>query len=70
MTNKSLCKFAWSAVTSTMIDTFRPCCRFPLDQDNQYPTTDDILSKGQSAFNNDFLKTLRQDMLEGKPRAE
>jgi sulfatase maturation enzyme AslB (radical SAM superfamily) len=53
-----------------MIDTFRPCCRFPLNQDNQYPTTDDILSKGQSAFNNDFLTTLRQDMLEGKPRVE
>lgn len=70
MTNRSLCKFAWSAVTSTMIDTFRPCCRFPLDQDNQYPTTDDILSKGQSAFNNKFLTTLRQDMLEGKLRSE
>lgn len=70
MTNPTICKFAWSSITSTMINTFRPCCRFPLDQDNQYPTTDDILKHGHQAFNNAFLTELRKDMLAGKPRQE
>lgn len=70
MTNKTLCKFAWAGATSTMINTFRPCCRFPLDDNNQYPTTDNILVQGESAFNNNFLTKLRQDMLAGTPRVE
>lgn len=70
MINNTLCKFAWAGATSTMINTFRPCCRFPLDDSNQYPTTDDVLAQGESAFNNKFLIKLRQDMLAGTPRTE
>lgn len=70
MTSNTLCKFAWSAATSTMIDTFRPCCRFPFDDNSQYPTTDEIIFKGQTAFDNNFLVQLRKDMLEGKTRNE
>jgi len=70
MTSPTLCKFAWSGITSTMVNTFRPCCRFPLDKDKQYPTTDDILNQGPQAFNNAFLVELRKDMLAGTPRPE
>jgi len=69
MTN-TLCKFAWSGATSTIINTFRPCCRFPLDDNEQYPTTEQIISQGEVAFNNSFLIELRKDMLEGIPRNE
>jgi len=70
MTNKTICKFAWSSMTSTMIDTFRPCCRFPLDDNGQYPTTDQVIHNGISAFNNEFLNAFRQDLINGKPRKE
>jgi sulfatase maturation enzyme AslB (radical SAM superfamily) len=68
--NDTLCKFAWSGITSTIINTFRPCCRFPLDDDNQYPTTEQIINTGEVAFNNNFLIQLRKDMLNGIPRNE
>ncbi len=68
--NDTLCKFAWSGATSTIINTFRPCCRFPLDENNQYPTTEQVINQGESAFNNSFLTKLRKDMLQGIPRNE
>lgn len=66
----TFCKFAWSGLTSTIINTFRPCCRFPLDDNNQYPTTDQIINEGNKALNNNFLVQLRKDMLQGIPRSE
>lgn len=68
--NDTLCKFAWSGATSTIINTFRPCCRFPLDDNEQYPTTEQIINQGEAAFNNSFLIELRKDMLQGIPRNE
>lgn len=68
--SKTLCKFAWGGMTSTMINTFRPCCRFPLDDNQQYPTTDQLINQGSQALNNTFLKKLRRDMLDGIPRSE
>lgn len=53
-----------------MINTFRPCCRFPLNESNLYPTTDDVIRLGKKAFNNSFMIQLRQDMLDGTPRTE
>lgn len=53
-----------------MINTFRPCCRFPLDELGQYPTTDDVIQQGSKAFNNPFMIQLRQDMTNGTPRPE
>jgi hypothetical protein len=70
MTNNTICKFAWAGATSTMVNTFRPCCRFPFDENNQYPTTDQVILYGKQAFNNNFLTNLRKDMLEGIPRNE
>ncbi len=70
MTSNTICKFAWSGVTSTMVNTFRPCCRFPFDENNQYPTTDQVILYGKQAFNNNFLTDLRKDMLEGNKRRE
>ncbi len=67
---ETVCKFAWSSVTSTMVNTFRPCCRFPFDDKNQYPTTDQVLLKGQQALNNAFMTDLRKDMLDGVKRSE
>lgn len=68
--NDTLCKFAWSGITSTIINTFRPCCRFPLDDNNQYPTTEQIINQGVTALDNTFFVQLRKDMLEGTPRVE
>ena len=70
MTNNTICKFAWAGATSTMVNTFRPCCRFPFDENNQYPTTDQVILYGKQAFNNNFLTNLRKDMLEGIERRE
>lgn len=68
--NQTLCKMAWSGITSTMVDTFRPCCRFPLDDNHQYATTQQVLEKRENAFNNNFLIQLRKDMLNGTKRTE
>lgn len=68
--NNTICKFPWSSVTSTMVNTFRPCCRFPFDENNKYPTTEQVLTQGQKAFNNPFMIQLRKDMLDGVSRAE
>jgi organic radical activating enzyme len=68
--NQTFCKIAWAGMTSTMINTFRPCCRFPLDDKNQYPTTQQVLENKEDAFNNIFLTQLRQDMLNNVKRSE
>ena len=70
--NKSdtFCMLPWIHLCVRPDETLKPCCRYQTKDDPVNVNLDALKTNGISEMNNDYLKNLRQDMLDGVKRLE
>lgn len=66
----TFCMLPWIHLCVRPDESLKPCCRYQAKDDPVNVNLDALKANGISEMNNDYLKNLRQDMLDGVKRPE